>query len=64
MSSQSFATNSKGRLQTIDAVITLKEQVNIGDQITYQATSYEVYSVNEWRNGTQSYGYQAKLILV
>ena len=48
----------------LEAEITTKEELKLGDNINIQGSDYEVYSVDEWRDMDAIFGYKAALIRV
>jgi hypothetical protein len=61
---RSTSVNIKGQVQVIDAEITLKQTLKLGDYIEYLGILYKVYSSQEWRSDNEVFGSFSKLILV
>jgi hypothetical protein len=61
---RSTSVNSKMQVQIIDAEITAKQILKLGDYVEYNSILYKVYSSQEWRSDTEIFGSLSKLILV
>jgi hypothetical protein len=64
VSRRSTSVNSKMQVQIIDAEITAKQILKLGDYVEYNSILYKVYSSQEWRSDTEIFGSLSKLILV